>query len=162
MQCGAVDGSEVVQRALALAQPRAHAQHITLAYHADGALPLVHADGQRLLQVVSGLLDNALRYTPPGGCIRVEVRHEGTTEVVLSVKDTGLGIAPDDLPHIFTRFYRADPTRSRATGGSGLGLAIARGLISAMGGRIWAESVLGSGTSIFIALPCVFDPIQCR
>ncbi|MEU7750324.1 HAMP domain-containing sensor histidine kinase [Micromonospora sp. NPDC049171] len=110
--------------------------------------PVVRADQVRLRQVVGNLISNAIRYTPPGGSVTVGA--DGTT---ISVRDTGSGIAPADLPKIFDRFWRADESRSRVTGGSGLGLAIARHLTEAHGGTIEVRSEVGRGTHFTIRLP---------
>jgi signal transduction histidine kinase len=119
-------------------------------------LPEVEADPQRISQVLGNLVANALRHTPSGGSVRLDaverVGEEGR-EIVVSVSDTGSGIAPQDLPHIFDRFYRADPSRTRAAGGAGLGLAITKRIIEAHGGMIWAESAPGSGTTVSFSLP---------
>ena len=105
----------------------------------------------RLEQVVANLLSNALRYTEAGGEVRLVVaRSEG--EVVLDVNDTGVGIRADDLRHIFTRFWRGDPSRSRATGGTGIGLAIVRELVRAHEGRIDVESAIGKGSRFRVVL----------
>jgi signal transduction histidine kinase len=122
----------------------------------SATLPEVEADPQRISQVLGNLVANALRHTPSGGTVRlnaVERVGEEGRELVLSVSDTGTGIAPQDLPHIFDRFYRADPSRTRAAGGAGLGLAIAKRIIEAHGGTIWAESTPGSGTKVSFSLP---------
>jgi two-component system sensor histidine kinase BaeS len=110
--------------------------------------PVVSADQVRLRQVVGNLITNAIRYTAPGGSVTVEAK-----DTTISVRDTGSGIAPADLPKIFDRFWRADGSRSRATGGSGLGLAIARQLTEAHGGTIEVESEPGRGTLFTIRLP---------
>ncbi|MEU8664136.1 sensor histidine kinase, partial [Actinoplanes philippinensis] len=110
--------------------------------------PVVTADQARLRQVVGNLVSNAIRYTAPGGSVTV-----GAADTTISVRDTGAGIAPDDLPKIFDRFWRADGSRSRATGGSGLGLAIARQLTEAHGGTIEVESEPGRGTLFTVHLP---------
>ena len=103
-------------------------------------------------RVLLNLLGNAIRYTSAGGSVTVEAqREEGAVRV--NVRDTGVGIAAADLPHIFERFYRGEKSRSRQHGGAGLGLAIARGLVLAHGGRIWAESTAGSGTTVSFTLP---------
>ncbi len=115
-------------------------------------LPPAAADPSRLRQVLLNLLQNALRHTPQGGSVRVLAQNEGAL-LHLQVTDTGEGIAPQDLPHIFDRFYRADSSRARATGGSGLGLTISKALVEAMGGKIWAESVVGKGTMVHFTLP---------
>ena len=113
---------------------------------------LVQADTERLQQVVLIALDNALRYTPAGGRITLAATPTERT-VQIRVADTGCGIAPEHLPHIFERFYRVDPARGRENGNAGLGLSIAKGLVEAMGGRIAVESTVGVGTTVVISLP---------
>ena len=105
----------------------------------------------RLGQITSNLLENALRYTEPGGKVELAVRADAD-EAVLEVTDTGIGIAPDDLGYIFTRFWRGDRSRSRATGGTGIGLAIVRELVRAHDGRIEVESVQGRGSCFRVSL----------
>jgi signal transduction histidine kinase len=112
----------------------------------------VLADPDRLSQVLDNLLDNAIRHSPPGTGITVEVTESGPG-VECSVRDQGIGIPAAHLPFIFERFYRVDKSRNRTSGGTGLGLAIARALIQAMRGRIWAQSVEGGGTTITFWLP---------
>ena len=115
--------------------------------------PSVLADTGRVVQVLTNLLDNALRHTPAGGWVAVEAE-TGTDEATFKVTDIGEGIAPEHLPHIFERFYRAEKSRSREGGGSGVGLAICRALVEAMGGRIWAESPgPGEGATFSFTLP---------
>ncbi|MDR7277179.1 sensor histidine kinase [Catenuloplanes atrovinosus] len=117
----------------------------------DPRLPIV-ADPVRLRQIVGNLLSNAVRHTPPGGTVALAadlVRDE----LVVTVTDTGTGIAPEDLPHVFDRFWRADDSRRRSTGGSGLGLAIVRDLAAAHGGGVEAVSALGAGTTVTVRLP---------
>lgn len=117
---------------------------------ADG-LPLVEVDRERLAQVLANLVSNALRYTPEGGVITLSAAAAGD-QVVLRVSDTGSGIAPEHLPFVFQRFYRADGSRP-ANGESGLGLAIAKSLVEAHGGALQVESTLGLGTVFTVALP---------
>jgi len=114
----------------------------------------VLADPDRISQVLDNLMDNAIRHTPQGGqiSIRTQLSAEG---VQLSVQDSGAGIAAEDLPHVFSRFYRADKSRHRHDGGSGLGLAIARSIVEQHNGRIWVESILGNGTTFHFTLPQV-------
>jgi signal transduction histidine kinase len=120
-----------------------------------GDLPSVLADVDRVVQVLSNLLSNALRHTPDGGRVVVEAEASGD-EVTFEVTDTGTGIAPEHLERLFERFYRVEKSRSRgeARGGSGVGLAISRALVEAMGGRIWVESPgLGEGATFAFTLP---------
>jgi len=105
-----------------------------------------------LRQILSNLYDNARRHTPPGGTITAEIAPD-KNGIVLSVRDTGTGIGSEHLPRIFERFYRADPSRSRAGGGSGLGLSIVKHLVEAHGGKAWASSTLGEGTTIACWFP---------
>jgi two-component system sensor histidine kinase BaeS len=113
---------------------------------------VVDTDPLRLRQVLGNLLANALRYTPKGGRVTVRIARAGDI-VALSVADTGAGITPEHLPHVFDRFWRADASRTRDTGGSGLGLAICHRLIDALGGSITVESALTHGTTFTIRLP---------
>jgi signal transduction histidine kinase len=115
----------------------------------------VRADRDRLAQVLGNYLSNAIRYSPDGAVIAVSARRaEG--EVTVAVRDHGPGLTPDQRNHVFERFYRIDPSRSRALGGSGIGLAIVRALVDAMGGRAWAESDgPGTGSTFLVALPAV-------
>jgi len=116
-------------------------------------LPPVIADRERVTQVLLNVLGNALQYTPAGGRVTVRAYLQGR-ELAIAVQDTGLGIAPEHLPHVFERFYRVDKSRSRAGGGSGIGLTIAKHLVEAHGGRIWAESPgPGQGSSFTFTLP---------
>lgn len=122
---------------------------VTLETDLPATLSLISGDADRLGQVLINLLGNALQYTPNGGHVTLSAREEGR-EVLIAVTDTGVGIPAEHLPHLFTRFYRVDPSRSRASGGgSGIGLTIARRLVEAHGGRIWAESSGGGRGSTF-------------
>lgn len=131
---------------------QAQKREVNLALEMPSPFPLVKADRDRLAQVMGNLLGNALRYVPEGGSITVRVMSQGR-EVIVSVADDGPGVSPENLPHLFERFWRGDRTRRRATGGSGLGLTIARSLVEAHGGRIWAQSVEGQGSTFTFALP---------
>jgi len=114
--------------------------------------PTVHADERRLEEVVHNLLDNAVKYSHQNGRILIQAAAPDQ-EVVLSVRDEGVGIAASDLPRIFERFYRADRARSRELGGTGLGLSIVKHIAQLHGGRVEAESVVGQGTTIRVILP---------
>jgi signal transduction histidine kinase len=117
-----------------------------------GDLPPVFADRERVHQVLFNLLDNAVRLTQAGGHVTVTAaRHDGSVDV--TVADTGPGISPEDLPRVFERFYRVDASRSRDDGGTGIGLAIARSVVEAHGGRIWADSEPGKGSTFTFELP---------
>lgn len=112
----------------------------------------VDMDAQQIGRVLSNLVSNGLRHTPPGGTVRVQATTMAGG-VQVEIQDTGEGIDAQDLPHIFERFYRGEKSRSRATGGSGLGLAISKGIVEAHGGEIGAESTPGQGTRFFFTLP---------
>ena len=113
---------------------------------------VVRGDRDQLKQLLLNVIENAIKYTLPGGLIRVAITHRGR-EAVVSVRDTGVGIGPDDLPRVFERFFRADPARSRDPGGSGLGLSIAQWVATEHGGGIEIASHLGKGTTVLIRLP---------
>ncbi|MFW6151276.1 MAG: sensor histidine kinase, partial [Chloroflexota bacterium] len=115
-------------------------------------LPRVDADRQRISQVLHNLLQNALTHTPEGGRVTVSATRQDQ-QVEIAVTDTGEGIPPQDLPHVFDRLYRVDKSRARATGGTGLGLTIARRLVEAHGGTIRAESQPGKGSRFIFTLP---------
>jgi signal transduction histidine kinase len=110
---------------------------------------IVMADPTRAVQILANLLTNAITYSSD---VRLQWRREGS-EAVIQVVDRGVGIAADQLPHIFERFYRVDPSRSRHTGGAGLGLSIVKQLVLAHGGRVWAESTPGQGSTFSFTLP---------
>lgn len=105
-----------------------------------------------LVEVMSNLIENALKYTPAGGSIYVNVLGDGD-RVLINVTDTGIGISADDLAHIFQKFYRADNSDTREIGGTGLGLYLVKQRVEAMGGRVWAESAFGEGSTFYVSLP---------
>ncbi|MEI6125033.1 MAG: HAMP domain-containing sensor histidine kinase [Pseudomonadota bacterium] len=143
---------DVILQAVSLFMLQMEEQGIELKQNISGNVPPVMIDPQRIGQVISNILTNAFRYTPPGGTIEVGLRQKGSMAEVW-ITDTGEGVPADKLPFIFERFYRVDKSRSRATGGSGLGLAIARKFIETHSGEIFAESRLGEGTCIIFTLP---------
>jgi signal transduction histidine kinase len=119
-----------------------------------GEFEPVEIDGEpdRLKQLLINLVDNALRHTPPGGAVTLDLLH-GDRAATIRVRDTGAGIPPEHLPHIYERFYRIDSARSRVAGGTGLGLAISREIVVAHGGTIDVESTVGQGTTFTVTLP---------
>ena len=131
---------------------QAHAQKLTLSGKVDEELSPVDIDPQRVQRVLYNLVQNALHHTPPDGTISIQARDAGE-EVQVEVRDTGEGIPEGELPHIFQRSYRVDPSRARGSGGAGLGLSIVLGIVEAHGGRIWVESGLGKGSSFTFTLP---------
>jgi signal transduction histidine kinase len=115
-------------------------------------LPRVRADADRLHQVLLNLLSNAVKFSPQGGEITIGVQTEGR-EVVVWVADHGIGIASEELPKVFERFFRGDNRDTRNIGGTGLGLTLVKEIIAAHGGRVWVESTLGQGSTFFFTLP---------
>ncbi len=142
----------LVDETLLVVEPECEQMHISVHNDFSTTTPLVLADSDRITQVLLNLLDNARHYTSSGGTIRIGERVEQGM-VIVTVSDTGIGIDPTDLPHIFERFYRADRSRASHTGGSGLGLSIVKAIVNAHGGRVWAESNPGHGTRISFTLP---------
>ncbi|RME83536.1 MAG: sensor histidine kinase [Caldilineae bacterium] len=143
---------EVVRATVHRLAPKARQRGIQIFLGLAYDLPLVDIDEQRIEQVLGNILSNAITYTPPGGTIEIHAEVVDG-EVQVAVSDTGEGIAPEHLPYIFDRFYRSDWSRTRKTGGHGLGLAIAKQWVQAHGGRIWADSEPGKGTTITFTLP---------
>lgn len=143
----------LLEHEVALFAELAAGQGVTLTAEVAPGLPAVRADPERLGQVLHNLVSNALRHTPDGGTVSLRACAEGAERIRFEVVDSGVGIAPEDLPHLFDRFYRADRARSRAGGGSGLGLAITRELVRLHGGVIVAESAPGQGARFWFSLP---------
>ena len=134
----------------------AERQGVALSVIVDPATPPVRGDEERLGQVFVNLLHNAVKFSPDGGDVTVEVRPAGG-EVVASVTDHGIGIRKADRARVFERFYKADRARDRG-GGTGLGLAIARHVVERHGGRIWVESADGRGSTFSFAIPAASAP----
>lgn len=151
----AVDLGAVAHQSVAMFSGVAEEQGVALSVAAT-APAAVHGDPIDLRRLISNLLDNAIRYTPPGGAVRVQVVSAAET-AILTVSDSGSGIAPGDLEHVFDRFYKADPSRTHGGGrrSSGLGLAICRSIVHICGGTIGIESRLGQGTTVTVRLPLV-------
>ncbi|HZJ71170.1 MAG TPA: ATP-binding protein, partial [Planctomycetota bacterium] len=145
--------SEVVDSVLAIIRPKAAAGRVELEARLTPGLAPVVADRDRLAQILINVVDNAVKYTPPGGRVVVtaEPAHDGLIEV--AVADTGVGIPAADLPRITERFYRVDKARSRELGGTGLGLAIVKHLVIAHGGDLRIDSPPGEGTTVAFTLP---------
>ncbi len=148
-----VNPADAVKTAAARLEPAFTEKGLVLRVNvADGVLP-VDADFDRLVQVLTNLLTNALKYTPPPGSVTVTADRQASG-VAFSVRDSGIGIAADQLPHLFERFYRVDRSRARSSGGSGVGLTIAKAIAEAMGGRLRTESAgAGQGSTFTLWLP---------
>jgi signal transduction histidine kinase len=143
---------DVIEQAATMHRPTASSKDITLKTSLPDNLPAVHADQRRVAQILRNLVRNAIQHTPPGGIVHLSADVQPKM-VEVHVEDTGHGISSEHLPYLFERFYRADPSRSRATGGAGLGLAIVKQLVEAHGGSIRAESTRGEGTTFSFTLP---------
>jgi two-component system phosphate regulon sensor histidine kinase PhoR len=151
LQPGELDLERLTRMVLRDMEPRMKERALDVTLHGEKAAP-AWADRRAVEQVLTNLLDNAAKYTDPGGSVRVEIaRRSGGVRV--SVGDTGIGIPGEHLGRIFERFYRVDKARSRALGGTGLGLAIVKHLVQAMGGEIFVESEPGRGTTFHFTLP---------
>jgi histidine kinase len=151
---------DILQKMERRFQPEFATHEIDLVLRIAEGLPEVYADPDRIEQVLINLLTNAMRYTPAGGRVILRAREARSAEdfVMVSVEDTGIGIAPEHLPHLFERFYRVDKSRARASGGSGIGLTIARHLVYAQGGEMWASSEgVGQGARFHFTLPCTMS-----
>jgi signal transduction histidine kinase len=144
--------SEVVNQVIERLQLRIEEKEVELKLAIPASLPKLRADPERISQVLTNLIDNALRYTPSGTKISIEAK---TTSVgtQVSIGDNGPGISENELSKLFDRFWRAEKSRNRATGGSGLGLAIVKQLVTAHGGRVWAENLRGGGVQFHFTLP---------
>lgn len=154
LEIAPVAAGEVVEEVYQTLAPLARRERqVTLVQEVAEGLPPVLADKQRLRQVLLNLVRNAIQYTPEGGIVSIQVERSGPAHVALCVADTGVGIAPEELERVWERFYRADESRTRASGGFGLGLAIVRDLVQAMGGAVTAESTPGEGSRFRVVLP---------
>lgn len=154
IHCTAVSLPRMISAGLTHCKPLAARLGVTLSAQLPADLPSVRADEDRLLQVLINLLDNALKFTPRGGRITIEAATAPEADMVwVAVTDTGCGIAPDELPHLFQQFYRGAESRAPEKRGMGLGLALCHQIITAHGGKIWVESRPGQGTRMIFTLP---------
>ena len=154
LELAPVAAAEIVEDVYSSMAPLAKRERrVTVVCDVTAGLPPILADRQRLSQVVLNLVRNAVMYTPAGGIVAIVLRGADSDHLVLTVADTGIGIPPDELEHVFERFYRTDASRARTTGGFGLGLAIVRELVTAMGGSISVESTVDKGSSFYLLLP---------
>jgi signal transduction histidine kinase len=152
MQLQSIEPGRLLQEVATIYQYQTQQKNITLELDIASHIPNIEADPGRMTQVLTNILDNALRHTPEGGKIIVSAR-EARDAINLVVEDTGPGLKAEDLDRIFQRLYRTDTSRQRDRGGSGLGLAIARSIVQAHGGQVSAESEAGKGLSVVITLP---------
>jgi len=151
VEIGATDIIPVLRRVANALEPRAAAKQVRLTVESARSI-FAAADPQRLEQIISNLVNNAIRHTPEGGRVTMRADLQASGRVRIDVTDTGSGIPPDALAHVFERFYRADRGRSRVEGGTGLGLAIARKLAEAQGGNLTADNLLEGGARFSLTL----------
>ena len=150
-----------MRRKLSQVELRAREKNVRLELNIPQEVPEVNVDSARMEQVIANLMANAIQHTPPGNSVTISigtVTGERSHQVekpslIISVADTGEGIAPEHLPNIFERFYRVEHSRSRSEGGTGLGLAIVKQMVQAHGGKVWVDSEPGKGSTFYVALP---------
>ena len=145
------DLAELTRQAVAALAAQYSEAQVEVRVDAGAAVP-VHADPGRLTQVITNLLTNAIHYNREGGSVAIAVKLDAD-HVLLSVADTGVGIAQEDQKHLFERFYRVDKARSREQGGTGLGLSIVKHIVQGHGGTVWVKSEPGKGATFFFTLP---------
>ena len=152
LQLAPVSPASLIERIQSALGRQFEEKNIQLVTDVEPGLPDVLVDKDRIIQVLTNLVGNALQYTPNGGKVTMTTRRE-RSEILFSVKDTGIGISAEQLTHVFNRFYRTDKSRNRASGGSGIGLTIAKALVQAHQGKIWAESEPGKGATFYFRVP---------
>jgi PAS domain S-box-containing protein len=160
MRSGDVDINEVLTEAMARAGT-AVASPVEFKADLDPRLPIVVGDRDRLIQVVSNLVNNAVKYSPDGGTVTLSTRSEGGYALV-SVADTGLGIPPDEIGHVFERFRRVRSGAAQSIPGTGLGLTIVKQIVEMHGGKIWVESAVGHGSAFHFTVPLVADNVTLQ
>jgi two-component system phosphate regulon sensor histidine kinase PhoR len=149
-----VEVAATLSKVVDFMRPAAEKRRQVLEYAPNGNLPGVAGDPDYLERAVSNLVDNAIKYTPEGGRIRVSAKSAGS-EVLIEVADSGIGIPPEDVPRVFERFYRVDKSRSREMGGTGLGLSIVKHVVHVHGGSVDVESAVGKGSTFRVRLPAL-------
>jgi two-component system phosphate regulon sensor histidine kinase PhoR len=152
-----VEMAAVLTEALDRLRPQAQKQHVSLTLEIASNLPPIIGDAERLERAAVNLIHNALKFTPAGGSVHVSARFVGGA-VTVKVSDTGVGIAPEDLPRIFERFYKGD--RARSAGGTGLGLAVVKHTVEAHGGTVSVQSEPGHGSTFAFSIPAASLPIK--
>jgi len=153
MYQNATELGEFIFTEIASVQTRCREKQISISADLPTGLPLVLIDKDRVRQVLHNLVDNALRYTPARGKIKIGAEYKKPGWVTVTVSDTGAGISRKDLPHVFDHFYKADPSRQRGHGGAGIGLAMVKRVVELHGGKVWVKSRAGKGTTFYFTLP---------
>jgi len=144
--------NEVIEQEFSRIESSYKEKQLSINLDVPVSLPVVSVDRDRILQVLHNLLDNALRHTTAAGTIKIKASLDSPDWITVCVSDTGSGISPTDLPHVFDHFYKADQSRHHRYG-SGIGLAIVKQLVEAHGGKVWVESELGKGSSFYFTIP---------
>jgi len=158
MQFRAVTIAEIIGEVLKTMAPQAAGKKITVEENLPEDIPLVCADRDRVFQILLNILDNAIKFTPPAGAIKITAAKQDGETVAVRIADTGIGIPKNDLPRLGERFYRVEKTRSRDSGGTGLGLSIVKHLMAAHGGRMEIDSTPGQGTTVSLYFPVARPP----
>lgn len=153
MQFREVAVAEVIGEVLKTVAPQAAAKNITMEENLPEDIPPIRADRDRVFQILLNILDNAVKFTPEGGAIKITAAQKDDDSVAVRIADTGIGIPKNELPRLGERFYRVEKTRSRDSGGTGLGLSIVKHLMAAHGGRMEIDSTLGQGTTVLLFFP---------
>src|SRR5262249_30723788 len=144
---------ELTESCISIVRASADKAQVTLTSNVGRGLPPIHGDRRALKQVLLNLLSNAIKFTPPGGAVTLSAAPVAELRILMQVADTGIGIPPDELAHVFEPFHQVDSTYSRKHEGTGLGLSITRRLVEMHGGKIAISSVVGQGTVVNIELP---------
>ena len=152
-----IDYRHLVADALRLMKAAADAKDVSMDAALPETIPPVRGDADKVTQVLTNLVSNAIKYTPEGGWVKVSLEVTGETSVTTCVADSGIGVAPEDQPKLFQKFFRADNSSTREAGGTGLGLVIAKTLIELMGGTIWLESEPSRGSRFYFTLPLFLE-----
>ena len=152
-----IDYRHLVADTLRLMKAAADAKDVSMDAALPETIPPVRGDADKVTQVLTNLVSNAIKYTPEGGWVKVSLEVTGDTSVTTCVADSGIGVAPEDQPKLFQKFFRADNSSTREAGGTGLGLVIAKTLIELMGGTIWLESEPNRGSKFYFTLPLLLE-----
>ena len=145
--------SDLINETLDVIKEEADKKGVSISWSELTPSLFVFGERKSLEQVLVNLLDNAIKYGREGGNIKISISDNPNAEVQVSVQDDGMGIPKEDLPRIFERFYRVDKGRSKELGGTGLGLSIVKHIVQAHGGKVWAESQIGKGSTFYFTLP---------
>ena len=148
-----VDVARIVQSCVTLVNERARDEGVTIACEIPNGLPLLRADGRKLKQIVVNILSNAVKFTDDGGAVTVKASYDLATGTVLQITDTGIGIAPEDIPKTLEPFSQVDSELSRKYEGTGLGLPLTKSLVELHGGSLDLQSTLGVGTTVTVRFP---------